>query len=59
MLDVIGRTVSTQLQAVLPLLLETIFKTVVLEPVERAFQGMFKQIDETFRKGTMECESIA
>jgi len=59
MSDMMGRSVSAQLQAILPSLLENIFKTVVLEPVERAFQGMFKQIDETFRKGTMECEFIA
>lgn len=56
MSDAIGKAVSVHLQSVLPVVLESIFKAVVLEPVERAFQGMFKQIDETFRKGTVECE---
>lgn len=56
MSDAIGKAVAVHLQGALPAVLENIFKAVILEPVERAFQGMFKQIDETFRKGTMECE---
>ncbi len=56
MSDTIGKAVSVHLQGALPAVLENIFKAVVLEPVEKAFQVMFKQIDETFRKGTMECK---
>lgn len=45
----------TALQQTLPAVCEEVFKTSVLSSFERSCQEMFRQIDESFRRGTMEC----
>ena len=49
----------TSLHSCLPSILDSIFKTALLLPIEKSFQEMFRQIDETFRVGTAECEWTA
>lgn len=45
----------SSLQQTLPAMFEEVFKNIVLSSFERSSQEMFRQIDESFRRGTMEC----
>ncbi len=44
------------LQRTLPAVYEDVFTNVVLVSFERTCQEMFKQIDDAFRKGTVDCK---
>lgn len=48
----------TSMQQTLPAMCEEIFRTLVLTSFERSCQEMFKQVDEAFRQGTVECKIV-
>ena len=48
----------TSLQRTLPAICEDVFKNLVLASFERSCQEMFRQVDESFRRGTMECAYV-
>ena len=44
------------LQKTLPAMYEEVFKNVVLTSFEKSCQEMFRQVNEAFQKGTIECK---
>lgn len=56
--DAVGSAMMTALQRTLPALCEQVFKTSVLPSFERSCQEMFRQLDGSFRRGTIECKFI-
>lgn len=52
----IGDAMVTSLQRTLPAVYEDTLRNVVLSLFERSCQEMFQQVDEAFRRGTVECK---
>jgi len=52
----VGSAVAASLQQAVQSSYEDVFRGTVLPSFEKACQEMFRQIDETFRRGTATCE---
>ena len=57
--EAVGAAVAGSIRSNIQGMYDEVFRTVVLPAFERSSQEMFRQVDDTFRRGISECESLS